>query len=160
MSIYDLQQWLEGPSVYVIDSSGAGIFPYWYNRFVEMREQGDQEGEVISIDDLKSAIIFAACGPNETLPTSPNFPADVFTSCLTTPIKMALTWHVLNSPIYNRDISLIEKIPGRASQRNTPLGELNWIFTAVTDSIAFDVLPNGKNLLSLKFKLNNVKCKN
>ena len=153
MSIFDLQQWMEGPSVYVIDSSGAGIFPYWYNRFIEMREQGDQEGEVVSIDDLKSAIIFAACGPNETLPVSPNFPADIFTSCLTTPIRMALEWHVMNSPIYSKYNFHSDKIPGRVSHRNTPLGELHWIFTSVTDAIAFDVLPNSKSFFLFLFIL-------
>lgn len=38
---------------------------------------------------------------------------------------------------------MIEKIPGRLNDRKTPLGELNWIFTAVTDTIAWNVLPSG-----------------
>lgn len=29
----------------------------------------------------------------------------------------------------------------RLSDRRTPLGELNWIFTAITDTIAWNVLP-------------------
>ncbi|XP_028709398.1 regulatory-associated protein of mTOR isoform X4 [Peromyscus leucopus] len=32
-------------------------------------------------------------------------------------------------------------IPGRLNDRRTPLGELNWIFTAITDTIAWNVLP-------------------
>ena len=32
-------------------------------------------------------------------------------------------------------------VPGRLGDRKTPLGELNWIFTAVTDTIAWNVLP-------------------
>ena len=36
------------------------------------------------------------------------------------------------------------RIPGRLNDRRTPLGELNWIFTAVTDTIAWNVLPRGK----------------
>ena len=35
----------------------------------------------------------------------------------------------------------IEKVPGRLNDRKTPLGELNWIFTAITDTIAWNVLP-------------------
>lgn len=35
----------------------------------------------------------------------------------------------------------IDKIPGRPNDRRTPLGELNWIFTAITDTIAWNVLP-------------------
>ena len=41
------------------------------------------------------------------------------------------------------DESLIDKIPGRQNDRKTLLGELNWIFTAVTDTIAWNVLPHG-----------------
>ena len=51
------------------------------------------------------------------------------------------------------DYSLIDKIPGRPNDRKTLLGELNWIFTAVTDTIAWNVLPHGTSqpsqLLSL-----------
>ena len=41
------------------------------------------------------------------------------------------------------DPDLIDKIPGRQNDRRTPLGELNWIFTAITDTIAWNVLPRG-----------------
>lgn len=41
------------------------------------------------------------------------------------------------------DESLIDRIPGRQNDRKTFLGELNWIFTAVTDTIAWNVLPRG-----------------
>ncbi|KAH9614121.1 hypothetical protein KSS87_022522 [Heliosperma pusillum] len=40
------------------------------------------------------------------------------------------------------DYSLIDRIPGRPNDRKTLLGELNWIFAAVTDTIAWNVLPN------------------
>ncbi|CAN6715434.1 unnamed protein product [Malus baccata var. baccata] len=41
------------------------------------------------------------------------------------------------------DYSLIDEISGRQNDRETLLGELNWIFTAVTDTIAWNVLPHG-----------------
>ena len=40
---------------------------------------------------------------------------------------------------------MIDKLPGRVNDRKTPLGELDWIFTAVTDTIAWNVLPRGKS---------------
>jgi hypothetical protein len=40
----------------------------------------------------RDCIMLAACEAHETLPQSVEFPADVFTACLTTPIKMALRW--------------------------------------------------------------------
>ena len=38
---------------------------------------------------------------------------------------------------------LIDKLPGmrKPSNRKSPYGELNWIFTAITDSIAWNILP-------------------
>lgn len=86
-------------------------------------------------------ILLAACGEGETLPTNPDLPADVFTACLTTPIKMALKWFVSQTIISGVTLDLIDHIPGRLNDRRTPLGELNWIFTAVTDTIAWHVLP-------------------
>lgn len=46
----------------------------------------------------RDCIMLAACEAHETLPQSVEFPADVFTACLTTPIKMALRWWMF-SPI-------------------------------------------------------------
>jgi len=40
------------------------------------------------------------------------------------------------------DHSLIDQIPGRQNDRKTLLGELNWIFTAARDTIAWNVLPH------------------
>ncbi|PKA50577.1 Regulatory-associated protein of TOR 1 [Apostasia shenzhenica] len=91
----------------------------------------------------KDCILLAACEAHETLPQSAEFPADVFTSCLTTPIKMALRWFCSRSLLHDSiDHSLVDKIPGRQNDRKTLLGELNWIFTAVTDTIAWNVLPH------------------
>lgn len=41
-------------------------------------------------------------------------------------------------------LHLSPRIPGRLNDRRTPLGELNWIFTAITDTIAWNVLPRGE----------------
>lgn len=45
-----------------------------------------------AIPAMKETIILAACGAEEILPQNADLPADVFTACLTTPIKIALTW--------------------------------------------------------------------
>lgn len=41
---------------------------------------------------MKNCIQLAACEAHELLPMIPDLPADLFTSCLTTPIKIALRW--------------------------------------------------------------------
>lgn len=86
--------------------------------------------------------LLGACGVDEFIPLNPEYPADVFTACLTTPLRMAALWHCKHSlaaaPL---DPELAEMIPGELSKRNTPLGELAWIYTTITDTIAYDILP-------------------
>lgn len=71
--------------------------------------------------------------------------ADVFTACLTTPIRMAMRWFYLRNrerlPSLTWD--QIDNMPGRLTDRKTPLGEMNWIATAITDTIAWTTLPPG-----------------
>ena len=46
-----------------------------------------RSGQPLAEDPMKECILLAACGANEVLPQNPDLPADVFTACLTTPIK-------------------------------------------------------------------------
>ena len=62
-----------GPSSSGPYSGGAGVSP-------------QQE------DLLRECILLAACGANELLPQTPDLPGDVFTACLTTPIKASPLW--------------------------------------------------------------------
>lgn len=39
-------------------------------------------------DPTKGTVLMAACRHGENLDTHPDFPADLFTSCLTTPVKV------------------------------------------------------------------------
>ncbi len=92
----------------------------------------------------RNCIQLAACSATQILPMNPELPADLFTSCLTTPIKMALRWFVMQghgrlSPSVT--VEMLDKIPGQFGDRRTMLGELNWIFTAITDTIAWNTLP-------------------
>ena len=50
-----------------------------------------------NVTGLLNCIHLAACGPKQNLPMNPDFPADLFSSCLTTPLKVALRWFVLQS---------------------------------------------------------------
>ncbi|VVC26896.1 Hypothetical protein CINCED_3A010388 [Cinara cedri] len=94
--------------------------------------------------NFKNCIQLGACQIDQTLPMHPDLPADLFTSCLTTPIKMAARWFVMqNSAKYYSKfyLDLVDKIPGTLNDRRTMLGELNWVFTAITDTIAWNILP-------------------
>ena len=90
-------------------------------------------------------LLLAVCSATELLPMNPAYPADLFTTCLTTPIKMALRWFISTHSLIAKTgcitEEMLDSIPGSMVDRKTPKGELNWIFTAVTDSIAWNVLP-------------------
>ncbi|XP_046693825.1 regulatory-associated protein of mTOR isoform X3 [Silurus meridionalis] len=154
LSIYDLQTWMGSPSIFVYDCSNAGIIVKSFKQFALQREQELEQVAAINPNhplaqmplppSMKNCIQLAACEANELLPMNPDLPADLFTSCLTTPIKIALRWFCMQKSaklVPGVTLDLIEKIPGRLNDRRTPLGELNWIFTAITDTIAWNVLP-------------------
>lgn len=146
VSLYDLQHWLQAPTMFIWDCSEAGNILNNYHRFVEKHEQ--EEAEASNRDpnhykvNYRPYIHLAACSVKENLPTNPSLPADLFTACLTTPIEMALWFFVLQNPL-KTDLTpeRAKRLPGRLQERRTPLGELNWIFTAITDTIAWTTLP-------------------
>ncbi|XP_055700757.1 regulatory-associated protein of mTOR [Phlebotomus papatasi] len=154
LSIYDLQTWMGAPSIYVYDCSNAGIIVNSFNTFAEQHERemeqmqaqtaGMRNAPPLQTPSYKNCIQLAACAANQILPMNPSLPADLFTACLTTPIKVALKWFTLQPTsmlVPHVSYDLIEKIPGQLNDRRTMLGELNWIFTAITDTIAWNTLP-------------------
>ena len=125
------------PSIFVYDCSNAGIIVSSFEQFAEQheREYHEQVAAHGSSADLsppisnRNCIQLAACSATQLLPMNPELPADLFTSCLTTPIKMALRWFVMQNqgklaPRITMD--MLDKIPGQFGDRRTMLGELNW----------------------------------
>lgn len=93
---------------------------------------------------VRDYIVLAPCAEGQLLPMNPDYPADLFTSCLTTPIPVALRWFIRKNPLSMEGVNpdVVDLLPGKTNDRKTPLGELNWIFTAITDTIAWNVLPS------------------
>lgn len=155
LSIYDLQSWMGAPSIYVYDCPNAGIIVESFKTFAAQHEAEYQQTVGASTSSrsspsangppsFKECIQLAACSANQCLPMNPDLPADLFTSCLTTPIKIALRWCVLRSTaklIPNVTLDMLDKVPGTITDRKSMFGELNWIFTAITDTIAWNTLP-------------------
>ncbi|KAL7570241.1 hypothetical protein ACA910_020665 [Epithemia clementina (nom. ined.)] len=150
LAVADLRNWLGVPSIVVLDCSNSGILiQFWKDPLSDspppsppLQPDGTIDMEEQSSIWVRDTIVLCACSENEWIPMNPEYPADVFTCCLTTPIKISLLWFVLrNQSMSNLDLKALDLIPGKANDRKTPLGELNWIFTAVTDSIAWNVLP-------------------
>jgi regulator-associated protein of mTOR len=164
MSMYDLQAWMGSPSIYVYDCSQAGLILDSFKVFARQRDsesfmdsphQSSNQHNLWLLNSwLRKPVFYrciqlAACGAKEMLPMNPELPADLFTCCLTTPIKTALFWHFQQQRVGKLSLvqgitqEILDKIPGKLSDRRTPLGELNWIFTAITDTIAWNTLPMG-----------------
>lgn len=161
LSIMELRLWMGKPSILVLDCSSAGILLPSFRTPLATSETASPTtspmGSVATLgyhnkaDDMtelasqwvNDTIVLCPCSENEWLPMSPDYPADIFTSCLTTPIPIALRWFVRHHPSSMSGLNpeAVDSIPGKANDRKTPLGELNWIFTAVTDSIAWNILP-------------------
>lgn len=151
LSMYDLQTWMGAPSLYVYDCSNAGVIVDNFKQFADQHER-EYEAQLNSKEEgttlpppvsYKNCIQLAACAAGQSLPMNPELPADLFTACLTTPVKMAMKWFVLRerTRVAPPDVhDLIDKIPGQVTDRRTMLGELNWIFTAITDTIAWSSL--------------------
>ncbi|VDO44874.1 unnamed protein product, partial [Onchocerca flexuosa] len=102
--------------------------------------------------NFKECIHIGACADHELLPMDSRLPADLFTSCILTPIQTSVLWYILKNDLEDRfPVTIVDKIPGQLSDRRTMLGELNWIFTAITDTIAWSSLP--KELFQKLFRL-------
>ncbi|XP_016962774.1 regulatory-associated protein of mTOR isoform X1 [Drosophila biarmipes] len=173
LSIFELITWMSAPSIYVYDCSNAGIIINSFQPYAEQHEHelekalaaalqrggvqqlvcgsggaanvtGNQVQLPNQMVSYKNCIHLAACAANEILPMNAQLPADLFTSCLTTPINIALKWYAMQEKlgmVPRIQSELIDKIPGKVNDRRTMMGELNWIFTAITDTIAWNTLP-------------------
>lgn len=152
ISLYDLQTWLGAPVIFVYDCNSSGHIVHNFKKFVQKRIDDDNDGNHdLSAPSPTSAYLdciqLAACKSNELLPMTPELPADLFTCCLTCPIDISIKWFIMQSPLKKNYYNLLPRnsignviIPGKLTERRTPLGELNWIFTAITDTIAWTSL--------------------
>jgi len=151
LCVTDLRQWMGKPNIVVLDCSSAGVLMPFLTAPLETNEDATPSTSTVGMSEMEAAasqmvsdtIVLCPTSENEWLPMHPEYPADIFTSCLTTPIQMALRWFVRCNPQSMGGLSpeAVDSIPGKAGDRKTPLGELTWIFAAVTDSIAWNVLP-------------------
>ncbi|KAH7886310.1 hypothetical protein F5I97DRAFT_1879356 [Phlebopus sp. FC_14] len=145
VSLMEVQSWLGSPGVYIWDCSAAGNLLTNFNNFAERRDQEvftTRGGYVDGMQPYMNSLQLAACLAHEHLPSCPELPADIFTSCLTSPIDIALRYFIMTHHLPNNITpDMVMQLPGDLKDRRTPLGELNWIFTAITDTIAWTTFP-------------------
>lgn len=139
VSLADLNEMLSSPTLYIFECHSAGTI---LRNFLRTIDQSSFEGGFAQHQmSHRLPVFLAACGDGELLPMNPHVPADLFTSCLTTPIKTALRWFARRSLMRKISVDMVDRIPGDVNIRVTPLGELDYILTAITDTIAWNVLP-------------------
>lgn len=110
VAICELRTWLGDPAIYVLDCSAAGVLISHLvdNQALKAAGGVDKRSSMTpspshsdSFTNLNNfaidgpTIVLAACKANEVLPLNPLYPADLFTSCLTTPITTAIRWFIL-----------------------------------------------------------------
>ncbi|KAH9586452.1 Raptor [Trypanosoma melophagium] len=132
INITEIAQLLDSPTLYVFDCNSAGaILKHWYKERLNETRPHD--------------MLICACSADGFLPLNPKLPADVLTSCLTTPMRMALEWYINYSHrkhlLPHVTDEMIRHIPGDLLDRRSPLGELSWILVAITDTIAWCTSP-------------------
>ncbi|KAI0778960.1 raptor N-terminal caspase like domain-containing protein [Trametes elegans] len=145
IALQELQSWLRSPCIFIWDCNASGNL---LSNFVKFAEQRDNDAKLISggypdnMPPFSECIQLAACAGDEQLPSCPELPADLFTSCLTSPIDIALRYFLLTNQLPSGiSTDQVMQLPGDLKDRRTPLGELNWIFTAITDTIAWTTFP-------------------
>ena len=148
LSIYDLLLWMGTPSVFVWDCPQAELVVKSYNKFAQQRKEDQAKyGTAIAHvpDFMANSIHLAACSENQLLPIDPDMPADLFTATLTMPIKVSILSFSCNNKhlipwAANITLEKIDALPGKIADRRSLVGELNWVFTAITDTIAWTTL--------------------
>eukprot|EP00466_Bigelowiella_natans_P016230 jgi/Bigna1/39237/e_gw1.31.58.1 len=169
VSLYEIQTWMGMeddaeddviymplPSLYILDCSNAGRVVDNFRRFLQKRRRRKRRSPSFAgatkskkLENIPDSLLFGdalflgACSSEETLSSNPDFPADLFSSCLLTPVRTSLRWcrrRRRRRPHIYIYIYIYIYI-WRANQRDTLHGELNWALTSITDAIAFDLLP-------------------
>ena len=112
-------------------------------------------------DETRDVLFLGACGDfsipsscldcEEKLAISADFPADLFTACLTDPLRVSIRWflHVRGIQPFSltnclHDDDNIEedfayRLVGGNYDRNLPRGKLRMVFDCITDCMAWNV---------------------
>jgi regulatory associated protein of mTOR len=109
VSIHDLASWLGQPAIYVLDCSHAGLIVDSLTSAEASHSHSARDSHLL-LDGMggggdsfngsampqssssHETIILAACGRDQQLPQDSDLCADIFTACLTTPLRVAMRW--------------------------------------------------------------------
>ncbi|WVW83973.1 hypothetical protein I302_105996 [Kwoniella bestiolae CBS 10118] len=103
--LFDVLAWAGSSTCYVWDVSFSGRFikaaqieaEEIDNQYKSAAAQNPQIAEIHPAVYARRQIHFASCGPNQTIPRINGMPDDLFTACLTNPLRIALLYHNLQT---------------------------------------------------------------
>ena len=135
----------------MIDCSCAG---YLLNHLMDMNTDAME-------DETRDLLFLGACGRvllypspldcEEKLAISADFPADLFTACLTDPLRVSIRWYLHIRGIQpfsltnclqaddNIEEDFAYRLVGGNYDRNLPRGKLRMVFDCITDCMAWNV---------------------
>ncbi|KAF7327508.1 hypothetical protein MKEN_00329700 [Mycena kentingensis (nom. inval.)] len=125
VSLQEIQSWLGSPAIYIWDCSGAGNLLSNFNSLAYKRDMEATQTHGGPPEGAQPSRPPRSFPPTVSRPASP-------------PIDIALRYYIMNHQLPNNiTADMVMHLPGDLKDRKTPLGELNWISTAVTDTIAW-----------------------
>lgn len=143
-----LMEKLEAPALYIWDCDNAGLIVQRFNELAREKKEAWKSScrDAPEPRFEEECLHLAACNKNQMLPQNPEIPADLYTSCLTSTVKTALHYWFHQQKITNIHIidciEYLDNIPGKYSARSTMAGELDWVLTAVLDTLAWQIEPD------------------
>ncbi len=106
------------PSIYVFDCSNAGMIVDAFQTFADQHQREYEQlmaqsrnalpPQMTPPPNFKQCIQLAACATNQILPMNSELPADLFTACLTTPIKVLFFNCLTNLANYNQRVLFLD----------------------------------------------------
>ncbi|PVV02718.1 hypothetical protein BB560_002823 [Smittium megazygosporum] len=167
LSPMEISSWARSPTIYVWDIQNSEVVINAFHkaaklkhaevemlysiRYKKQHEKNPNEApqNVRIPRELKEYFFqdfhFGPTKAGEKIPLVPGVPTDLFTACLTNPVETALRFYATQKggilkELFDKNLDF----PGNPRDRRTPLGELTWILTSITDSIAWDIFSRAK----------------
>lgn len=139
---------LKPPAWLIFDCSNAGSVLHTLEKtsiekMNSPTEKANNSNYVRSLD-WKDWFCLCATDTNEDLPIDPHLPRDFLTSCLLTPVRMAVICHIIQyyrTTIVDDEFPLNQMQSPLLSEDSTLYNALNQTLSAITDAIAVDSLP-------------------